>query len=75
MPMYFWFGRFRASIARKQDMPATPRDYHAVRHAQEMAMARAARSPAAAHAHAALAEAHRQAMDDPVLSGDRAVRR
>ncbi|MDJ0275844.1 hypothetical protein QLH51_03355 [Sphingomonas sp. 2R-10] len=56
-------------------MPATPRDYHAVRHAQEMAMARAARSPAAAHAHAALAEAHRQAMDDPVLSGDRAVRR
>jgi len=66
--MYFWFGRFRAAIMSKQMPPANARDYHALRYAQELAMVRGTRSPAAAHAHTLLAEAHRQAMqgDPPV---------
>lgn len=66
--MVLFWNWFKSPFGPARRLPLDARDYHAFRCAQELAMARKARSAVAAEAHARLAMAHRQAADGPTGS-------
>ncbi|MEH3039107.1 MAG: hypothetical protein PGN21_03440 [Sphingomonas paucimobilis] len=61
--MTLFLNWFKLQSGTVRPVRPSTQEYHALRCAQELAMARKARSPAAANAHATLAAAHQRASD------------